>query len=155
MHKDEDRMKKAAKLVGYERRQFSWAAVIVNGPKPSSQSLCAFRGAVEIFLLHARILRDFFLRTRPLPKNADTDILAADFFDNPDEWSKPTFSYLTEPRTKERLDRALAHLTYDRIEYARTGQNWRTSSVAVELDGAWAAFIASLPTERRAWFEAT
>jgi hypothetical protein len=155
MHKAEGEMKKAAKLLWYERRQFSWAASIVNGPKPAPGigPKCAFDGAVEVFLLHTRTLRDFFLRSRPLSKNAETDILAEDFFDTPGQWTKPTCIYLTEPRTKERLDRALAHVTYDRIDYARTGKNWRTSLIAAELDGAWSAFIGALPTDRRAWFE--
>src|SRR5207245_1481930 len=53
MHKDEDTMKKAAKLAAYEWRQFCWATSIVNGPKPKPEAICVFRGAVEVFLLHA------------------------------------------------------------------------------------------------------
>jgi hypothetical protein len=152
MHKDADQMKIAARLIVYERRQFTWAASIVNGPRPKPDGVIAFSAALEVFLLHTRTLRDFFLRKRPLPKSAETDILAADYFDALGEWVSPTCAYLTDPRTKERLDRALAHVTYDRIGYSSTGKNWKTSQIADEIDNAWAAFLAALPSERRAWF---
>jgi hypothetical protein len=158
MYKNEEEMKKAALLIMYEWRQFYWADSIVN---PDSRRAVQTRpmidkvaqdAALETFLLHARVLRDFFSNSRPRPRNADTDILAEDFFNTPGEWTKPTLKYLTETRSKERLDRALAHLSYDRISYAETGKGWRTSLIADELIAAWAEFLGTLHADRKEWF---
>src|SRR4051794_4268561 len=118
MHKTDEEMKKAASFMCYEMGQFRWAT--------ARRQECAARGErprgperdshIEVLLFHARILRDFFSRKRPLPERADTDILAADFVDSEGDWTRPVFNYLVQDRTKLRLDRALAHVTYDRAE---------------------------------------
>src|SRR5687768_10850566 len=102
MHKDEDQMKKAANLVSYEWGQFSWAASVLHGTEEpyigtgTGEAFPSEDAVVEVLLLHARALRDFFGRIRPLPQRSESDILAADFFDPPTKWTNPGFSYLAE-----------------------------------------------------------
>jgi hypothetical protein len=158
MHKSILEMEQAAKPVRYEWRQFSWAAGVLaenpewyprTGTGTDDESGDA---VVEVMLLHARALRDFLNRKRPLSKFSESDILAADFFDNPDQWTLPAFSYVSQQRTKERLDRALAHLSYDRVGYEATGKDWGFPLLVSEIQTAWQAFVAALPEERREWF---
>src|SRR5690242_10409660 len=51
--------------------------------------------AIESFLLHARVLRDFYRQQRKfLAGNAVTNIVAGDFFDRPEDWTPPALTYL-------------------------------------------------------------
>jgi hypothetical protein len=59
---------------------------------------------------------------------------------------------LVEKLTKQRLDRALAHISYDRLGYAQSGKAWKTTLIAKEIDAAWEGLLAALPADRRAWF---
>jgi hypothetical protein len=72
---------------------------------------------IECFLLHARVLRDFYRQQRKaLTGNAVTNIVAGDFFDRQEDWTPPALTYLAAD-VKTRLDRALTHLAYDRTDY--------------------------------------
>ena len=121
MHKADAEMKRAAKLAGYERRQFEYAAHLWKhqcGLRSGTARDDLGRSAViEVLLLHARVLREFFTNSRKKRRNNPEkpahplDILAQDFFDNPGLWMalepalKAKLSYLTPVRTKKRLDR--------------------------------------------------
>jgi len=158
MHKTDSEMQKAAAFVRYEWRQFSWAASEIpralagedsrpgtGGPEPSEDAV------FEVLLLHARALRDFFGRRRgELRRFEQTDIVAEDFFDRPDECPTPTFGYLAGEH--DRLNRALAHLSYDRSIYELNGKDWDFDAIIAELATAKDSFLAALPTDRRYWF---
>jgi hypothetical protein len=105
----------------------------------------------EVFLLHARVLRDFFYQARR--ESHKTDIVAEDFFDAFDQWRRPTLAYLWEKKTQ--LDRAFAHLSYDRIDYEESGTDtWEYKAITCELKEAFKMFLDALPAERKAWFKA-
>src|SRR5687768_2646402 len=137
MWKSEPEMQDASRFVAYEWRQFSWAGSEIRnipefglgtGSIPSEDAL------VEVLLLHARGLRDFFGRSRTeLKKFQETDIVAQDFYDNPGDWTKPSLSYLEGKREYERLNRALAHLSYDRSIYELSGKEWVFDTIIAEL----------------------
>jgi len=154
MHKSDNDMKQAAAFVYYEYEQFRWA--ILHLPKGwRCGTAGVFReedAVVEVALLHARVLRDFFTRKRCcLPHYSKSDIIAEDFFDNPKKWDPPVFSYLHD--NKKRLDRSLAHLSYSRREYEQPGRKeWDFEATSTELMAAWKVFWGKLPEERRAWF---
>jgi hypothetical protein len=61
------------------------------------------------------------------------------------------FDYLLRQQ-KERLNRALAHLSYDRLDYDVTGKGWNFVLLIAEIQHVWAAFLKALPEERRDWF---
>lgn len=107
---------------------------------------------LESFLLHARNLHQFLTRRRcDLKRFEVSDVLAEDYFDVSTEWTVPnTLNFLDKNWT--RLNRSLAHLTYDRIDYQQS-KNWVLMDTVVrELTQAWDAFIACLPESRRNWF---
>jgi hypothetical protein len=102
---------------------------------------------VECFLLHARVLRDFFCRSKHKPD----DVTADEFVSG---WSSPPASdYDTLHREKERLDKALAHLTTTRVQYDTSGIEWDLHAIRKELEDMIRQFLASLPTNKAAWFE--
>lgn len=159
MHKSEAEMQAAGQLFGYEWRQYSWAAETIRnkeqwfagsgtGFDPESDD-----GVVEVFLLHARNLRDFFGRRRvDLKWFEETDVLAEDFFDDASKWVRPALPYLCAER--ERLNRALSHISYDRLTYNAVGGRWDYSSIDSELNDARSAFLTSVGAEapeRKNW----
>ncbi len=165
MHKPEPEMMKAAPFVRYEWDQFTWAADEARSKRPTDPvPIGWFAGTgdqsgddnalVEDFLLHARALRDFFGRRRaPLKPYEQTDMVAEDFFDAPGDWTLPTFGFLSQPSNVTRINRSLAHLSYDRIGYELPSKEWDFQAIWSELNGAWDAVRAALPEDRRLWFD--
>jgi hypothetical protein len=101
---------------------------------------------LEDFLLHARILRDFFVGS---PR--EDDVSAAHFFDDPSYWLAISASfcpYLKQHKT--RLDKYLAHLTYSRLN---EDKNWDLNVIHSEIAHAGQQFYSLLPPERQAWFQ--
>lgn len=103
---------------------------------------------VECFLLHARVLRDFFCSSGYKPD----DVTAGEFVSG---WSAPPVSdYHTLDGEKERLNKALAHLTTTRVQYETNGKEWNLAAIRQELEDIIRLFLASLPTDKAAWFGA-
>ena len=104
---------------------------------------------LESFLLHARVLRDFFFRK---PK-FDDDVVAEHFL--PD-WSAHRASlgpYLTAHEL--RLNKALAHLTTMRLDYDKAEKKWEVSTIRDELQPVIDSFLSKLPRDRQRWFDYT
>jgi hypothetical protein len=107
---------------------------------------------IEAVLLHARVIYDFLF---VLPRSGFPDVSARHFFDDPSMWEPKVTEhcpYLAERR--ERLNRSLPHLSYDRLKYDED-KRWDLHATATELKGAWECFFAALPAERRQWFTFT
>jgi hypothetical protein len=99
---------------------------------------------IECFLLHARVLRDFYRqRRKDLTGNAVTNIVAGDFLDRPEDWTPPALTYLAAD-VKSRLDRALNHLAYDRTDYLAE-EEWNLKLAWDELQAAREQFLRGLP----------
>jgi hypothetical protein len=100
---------------------------------------------LEDFLLHARVLRDFFVSS---PRQ--DDVSSTHFFNDSTPWSALSASfcpYLKQHKT--RLDKYLAHLTYSRLN---EDKNWDLNAIYSEIANAWQQFYSLLPPERQAWF---
>lgn len=101
---------------------------------------------LESFLIHARVLRDFFCRRR----QRTDDVVAADFVNG---WVPPSpldFPYVHA--NKIRLDKALAHLTTTRVEYENEGKYWKVHEIFDEIEKMIIRFLDQLPEERKPWF---
>ena len=102
---------------------------------------------VESFLIHARVLRDFFCRGRL----KTDDVIAGDFVSG---WTQPPASDYSYIRAqKDRLDKALAHLTTTRVRYDSEGKKWDVATIRREIEPIIERFLAELPDDRRPWFE--
>jgi hypothetical protein len=102
---------------------------------------------LEDFMLHARVLRAFFVDD---PRR-DDDVSARHFFDDSAPWETVAVglcSYLK--KHKKRLDKYMAHLTYSRLD---EDKEWCDQIVFSELTAAWETFFAMLPPERQRWFQ--
>lgn len=116
---------------------------------------------LESYLLHARVLRDFFHYYEMFPqfnpslgakqdrRNRD-DVLAQDFIPDWGKRGPKIGSYLFD--NKKRLDKSLAHLSTQRVEYKTNEKRWDIASVRNELLPVIEKFKADLPADRRQWF---
>lgn len=165
MWKSEVEMRAVVRYVWYEWEMFSWAADVMKSTiligreqedwNTGTGGQDEVRDAtVEVTLLHARELRDFLSRERKDLKGFEkTDIVAGDFFDSPGEWVLHQISSVSPAPERERLNRSLAHLSYDRVEYDTTGKEWPFREIFAEVTAAWVAFLDALPDDRKKWFD--
>lgn len=134
-------------------------------PDPDAWSL------LENFLLHARVLRDFFQdrnreqqkltdRYKKSPdalrgalKRLEDDLFASDFMDDEFRFmdNEDPLEFLRTGELRTRLNKALAHLSFDRIEYEKD-KDWDIQRVFDGLSDAWEQFWNLLPAECRSWF---
>ena len=165
MWKSEGEMRAVVRFVWYEWEMFSWGMEVITstvlvGREPDDWNVgTADQGEtkdalIEVTLLHARELRDFLGRCRDeLKPFEQTDIVAGDFFDKPGEWVPHKIPSISPKAERERLNRSLAHLAYDRAAYETTGKDWDFKPIFCEITAAWNAFLAALPDERKEWFD--
>ncbi len=104
---------------------------------------------LESFLIHARNLYDFLTKTRSEARK--NDVVAEDFFDEGSQWNPSARIGFVE-ENRRRLDRSLAHLCYDRIDYQQQKRWVRMDKVLIEFQDAWDEFLSALPMSRRKWF---
>lgn len=100
---------------------------------------------VESFGIHARNLRDFFFKT----SGKEDDMLAVDFFDDPEEWSK----YINKKRNilneiNRRVGKELVHLTYSRIGKTPEEKIWKKGEIAKDINKLFKRFLKRVPKER-------
>ncbi len=101
---------------------------------------------LESFLLHTRVLRDFFFR---MPKY-DDDVVAKCFIPDWDRHCPEKGEYLEE--REDRLNKALAHLTTKRLDYDSNEKNWKINKIHEELQPVIDLFVSKLPDNKRDWF---
>lgn len=152
MAMDED-LQRMAKHVDYER----WMFVEAIRQLASEPRLCEhFQHCLllEAALTHARVLHEFLFR--PISPKYPKDVRAGHFFDNPDQWNpkQPEIAkldFLRDDYSRDRVDKALAHLSTERLEFD-ANPNWELGAIANGFQTAWQYFLCQLPEERRIWF---
>ena len=99
---------------------------------------------LESFLIHLRNLIDFIY----LPKCNKDDILAQDFFSNPENWAKlrPTLSANLE-EAKKNINKLLSHITYSRLQMRTEQTTWDFMSLRNEIVLIIQAFINNIPKD--------
>lgn len=102
---------------------------------------------LECFLLHARILYDFFT----LDASRPDDVSASHFVA---AWSPVNAKSELGSTDKVRLNKALAHLTTTRIEFDQMHAGWDVDAIWEEICGVTKRFLVSLPANSTSWFEA-
>ena len=101
---------------------------------------------LESFLIHGRILIDFFY---PPKSSRPDDVLASDYFDDIGDWGKirPTRSEGLD-RVKKRADKELAHLTYVRLDVTTETKGWDFIEIANEIQRLMEIFLKKVPKSR-------
>lgn len=148
------KLQEAVGLVLYELWMLRECA---HGPEPDTQVLKNLQ--VEGLVLHARVLRDFFftkVNTQGEPITRADDIVAVDYFTGTSAWPHTSANlspYLVA--TKVLMDRALAHLSYDRLGYTGPGKGWWPSKLLLEIGDKWFEFLRRLQQDNEpaaSWF---
>lgn len=101
---------------------------------------------LESFLLHARVLRDFFYNDRP----RDDDIIANHFVSDWKLHRPLELPYLFAH--KLHLDKALSHLSMKRLAYERGLKKWHITAIHSEVKELIELFLGRLTEDRLAWF---
>ncbi len=94
--------------------------------------------ALEAFLVHARVIRDFYASSA-----SDNDVLAIDFLGSRPRVRLPL---LRSPAIRTRLNRRIAHLSFSRSRLKRA---WDVRTLLNEINAAMHTFVALL-TKRNA-----
>ena len=147
--RSDEELQKAARFFGYEVQQLSLSAVaflnqIFFGHPINNATL-------ESFLVHYRNVRDFLYPNNP----RDDDIIGVDFFPDPSQWPFVLGDWEeVADLEKERLDRALAHLSYSRIAYEEEKKKgWPVKDMAVAAIKSVKTYLGKLPAQRRDYFQ--
>lgn len=129
----------------YEISMLRWttdALAVTNLGRPTPP-LVYMNALLESFCLHARNLLDFLYPKQPRPD----DMIAPDFFDDPDEWSPPDLTPLLGT-VRGRAGKELAHLTYQRLAVTKEGKSWQYGKILAELSDVLGKFMISVPPDR-------
>jgi hypothetical protein len=99
---------------------------------------------LESFTVHARILLDFLFAIKP----KKDEVIAEDFFRNPEEWRR-TRPPKTETLKKvdRRVAKEVAHLTYARQKVTAQTKPWPFIEIAKDVSKVFSGFISLVPDE--------
>ena len=135
--RNREHLKAVAQDLGYEW----WMAVEsvnrIEALRESSDDW-ANNAALECFLLHARILRDFFRAS-----SDPDDVIAQDFLGSP---ITVEMSTLQSDTVNKWLNKKVVHLSHSRPSLPR---GWNTRHLLEEIDNAMQAFVAAVSTSDR------
>jgi hypothetical protein len=108
----------------------------------------AFRNSVinnallESFTVHARILLDFLFADKP----KEDDVIAEDFFKDPDEWRIARRSKSeTLQKVHKRVGKEVAHLTYARQKVTSQTKPWPFMEIAKDTSEVFSLFLSIVP----------
>ena len=140
----QDELRKASEHLFYEIWMLNITASI-GWKRDSEVNTVVNNCIVESFGIHARNLRDFFFNT----SGKKDDILAVDFFDDPEEWSK----YINKKsdilnKINKRVGKELVHLTYTRIGKTPEEKIWEKGKIARDINRLFKDFLKRVPKER-------
>jgi len=99
---------------------------------------------LESFVIHARVLIDFFYALNP----QKDDVIAEDFLSSPDVWrnERPKLSErLSE--AKERANKHLAHLTYQRVDVALNNREWPFVEISKDMRSVMKRFLEKVSAD--------
>jgi len=99
---------------------------------------------LESFLVHLRNLIDFLY----LPKCKKDDVLAEDYFQDPEVWLKLRPLQGNDlKKAKQRTNKLLSHLTYTRLKMAKSETQWDHISLRSEIMSRIAVFLDNVPKD--------
>ncbi len=112
--------------------------------KGTSEQTVIHNAMVESFTIHTRALLDFLYSREP----HDDDVIAEDFFGDPEQWLK-TRRDKTEllGQVHRRVAKEIAHLTYVRQDITPEEKGWRFLEIANQLKHVIDEFLTEIPRD--------
>jgi hypothetical protein len=153
-----DRLSGRLKLSCKESKSFIPEEITLVGTGHSDADEWELSTEIESLLVHTRVLREFFYyywnfkeqNYRREERRYPDDVIAQDFIG---DWIAccPTIGpYLS--KHKDRLDKSLAHLSTERVEYKQKEKRWEIETIQGELHRAIDRFKERLPAHMADWF---
>lgn len=132
--------------VQYELRALGLALSVFNQFRQRGQEEWVI--GLEGFLVHARVLHDFFSANERYPD----DVISSDYVDDASAWVpvKPI-----SPEILSRINKQLAHLSRERSNYSIEEFRWPDEllrQIYDEIRTAYTEFVQRLNPDRQAWF---
>ncbi len=122
-------------------------ATFLGTGSESDEELQTTFALLESYLLHARVLHDFFYK---VPSR--DDVVASHFVARWDKQRPPQDAYLGNEDRRIRLDKALAHLTLKRLKYDTGEKRWNVDAIRDAIGEPMKTFMEMLPKYRMPWF---
>lgn len=94
---------------------------------------------VELFVFHLRNLIDFFYPRKTLQ---DSDVIATDFIDVPNDWASPRSIPASLEAARRRADKELSHLTAARKDEGDPSKPWDAGVLFAEIKGLAQTFAS-------------
>ena len=144
----DDELKRDAEHLDYEVWMLMESTERLRGDKPLPSDPVARKALLEAWLIHLRLLLEFFRTTKSKPD----DLRAVDYFDG--HTDKPKIEQLApvkdswENRRAQEINKALAHIVQDRAKLNTDWNEWDLKLVTSRLT----TFFDLLPADRRVWF---
>lgn len=100
---------------------------------------------IESFVGHARVLLYCFYPQRAY----HDDVLASDFFDDPEQWNdlRPKLPAALACILR-RANKEFAHLTYTRNDIDADGKRWQFAAISLSVDEVIRKFAAAVSSTR-------
>ena len=118
----------------YEFQIFRWVADSI-AKKPTGFESSAL---LESFIIHLRNLSDFFYSD----SDRNDDVLAADFFDKPEEWKSGAMPQ-TLKDARERANKEVSHITYKRKGAGDIAKSWNVTGLSNDIETTAKQFAAA------------
>jgi len=136
MKREADSLRRASDHLYYELSMLRHtAAVLATGALSDSHLSNA---CIESFTVHFRAIVDFLYSEKPF----DSDVIAEDFFSSPDEWTSRRPELAAQlSSARKRVNKEIAHLTYDRQHVVPELKDWNFKTLYDEISSAVKRFV--------------
>ena len=146
MRPTERQLKKMATHLQYEVRALHLALKLYTRFRQADWAEWVI--GLEAFLLHARVLHEFFSAT----KRSNDNLMASDYMHDAFSWRpvKPI-----PDRTLKRVNKQLAHLSISRADYLENDFDWSGGELGRIYEGlkaAYSTFIQPMKPDYQDWF---
>ncbi len=133
-----EKLRAASDALEYEIRMLNDVADML----PNHLSGVIHNTLVESFVVHTRILIEFFYPTK---SDSDT-MIAPDFFTDGNQWERDIPGWLKEIRT--RVHKLLAHLSYSRVLKYKDDKEWPYPIIRENLNNLFNDFFKNALPDR-------
>lgn len=149
LHPTPEQLKKMAAHIRYELQALNLGLNVFQMFRPQEKQEWVI--GLEGFLLHARVLHEFFHAA----KRSKDNLMAKDYLDDVSTWAPVGEISST---VLVRINKQLAHLSLQRGDYSDEDFNWSGVELqrifeVIRVD--YAQFLQCINPDYRAWFETT